>query len=60
MPGFRVANLLRDIELLEVARREAGRVVAGPSAELSQEEIARVYAHLKSHWQRRYGLVEVG
>lgn len=60
MPGFRVANLLRDIELLEVARREAGRVVAGPSAEISQEEIARVYAHLKSHWQRRYGLVEVG
>ncbi|MGH9602670.1 MAG: ATP-dependent DNA helicase RecG, partial [Terriglobales bacterium] len=60
MPGFRVANLLRDIELLEVARREAGRVVAGPSTEISQEEIARVFAHLKSHWQRRYGLVEVG
>ncbi|MCI0403403.1 MAG: ATP-dependent DNA helicase RecG [Acidobacteria bacterium] len=60
MPGFRVANLLRDIELLEVARREAGRVVAGPSAEISLEEIARVFAHLKSHWQRRYGLVEVG
>ncbi|MGH9554826.1 MAG: ATP-dependent DNA helicase RecG [Terriglobales bacterium] len=60
MPGFRVANLLRDIELLEVARREAGRVAAGPSAEISQEEIARVFAHLKSHWQRRYGLVEVG
>ncbi len=60
MPGFRVANLLRDIELLEVARREAARVAAGPSEELSQEEIARVFAHLKSHWQRRYGLVEVG
>jgi ATP-dependent DNA helicase RecG len=60
MPGFRVANLLRDIELLEVARREAARVAAGPSQELSQEEIARVFAHLKSHWQRRYGLVEVG
>ncbi len=60
MPGFRVANLLRDIELLEVARREAARIAAGPSAELSQEEIARVFTHLKSHWQRRYGLVEVG
>ncbi len=60
MPGFRVANLLRDIELLEVARREAARIAAGPSAEISQEEIARVFAHLKSHWQRRYGLVEVG
>ncbi len=60
MPGFRVANLLRDIELLEVARREAARIAAGPSGELSQEEIARVFAHLKSHWQRRYGLVEVG
>ncbi|MGH8631224.1 MAG: helicase-related protein, partial [Burkholderiales bacterium] len=60
MPGFRVANLLRDIELLEVARREAARIAAGPSQEISQEEIARVFAHLKSHWQRRYGLVEVG
>ncbi|HXE91825.1 MAG TPA: ATP-dependent DNA helicase RecG [Terriglobales bacterium] len=60
MPDFRVANLLRDKELLEVARREAARVAAGPAADLSAQDISRVFAHLKAHWQRRYGLVEVG
>jgi len=33
---------------------------APTTAQWSQEEIARVFTHLKSHWQRRYGLVEVG
>ena len=60
MPDFRVANLLRDKELLETARREAARVAAGPAPDLSAEDISRVFAHLKAHWQRRYGLVEVG
>ncbi len=60
LPGFRVANLLRDRDLLEHAKREAALVAAGPSAETSKEEISTALAHLKSHWQRRYGLVEVG
>jgi ATP-dependent DNA helicase RecG len=60
MPSFRVANLLRDRELLEVAKREAAALVAGSSAGVSQEDARRVMEHLKSHWQRRYGLVEVG
>jgi ATP-dependent DNA helicase RecG len=60
MPDFRVANLLRDRELLETARREAARIATGPSADLSAQDINRVFAHLKAHWQRRYGLVEVG
>ena len=60
MPNFRVANLLRDRELLEVARREARFVLAGPNADLSKEEIARAVQHLRGHWNRRYGLVEVG
>ncbi|HSA91481.1 MAG TPA: ATP-dependent DNA helicase RecG [Terriglobales bacterium] len=60
MPDFRVANLLRDRELLETARREAARVAAGPAPDLSAQDISRVFAHLKAHWQRRYGLVEVG
>ena len=60
MPSFRVANLLRDRELLEHAKREAALVVSGPNAEVSAQEIARAMAHLRSHWQRRYGLVEVG
>ena len=60
MPSFRVANLLRDRELLELAKREAALVAAGPGAEISQAEVTRAMAHLRNHWQRRYGLVEVG
>ena len=33
MPDFRVANLLRDRELLELAKREAAWVTAGPHPE---------------------------
>ncbi|MGH9670755.1 MAG: helicase-related protein, partial [Terriglobales bacterium] len=60
MPSFRVANLLRDRELLETAKREAAALVAGSSPGVSQEDARRVMEHLKAHWQRRYGLVEVG
>ena len=60
MPNFRVANLLRDRDLLEAARKEARYIMAGPNSDLTQEEIARAVQHLRSHWNRRYGLVEVG
>ena len=30
MPSFRVANLIRDRQLLELAKREAAAVMAGP------------------------------
>ena len=60
MPDFRVANLIRDRELLELAKREASYVSSGPHPDLTEGEIKRVFEHLKSHWQRRYGLVEVG
>ncbi len=60
LPGFRVANLIRDRELLETARREAAAVVSGKDQEVSPQEVSRALVHLRSHWQRRYGLVEVG
>jgi ATP-dependent DNA helicase RecG len=60
MPNFRVANLLRDRELLEAARREARYMLEGPKPDISKEEIARAVQHLRGHWNRRYGLVEVG
>jgi ATP-dependent DNA helicase RecG len=60
MPDFRVANLLRDRELLELAKREAAWVVSGPHPDLPKEELTRAMEYLKQHWQRRYGLVEVG
>ena len=60
MPNLRVANLLRDRDLLEAARKEARYVLAGPSEDVSKEDIARAVQHLRGHWNRRYGLVEVG
>lgn len=60
MPGLRVANLLRDRKLLELAKVEAAKLVAESDPEVSLEDRKRVMAHLKNHWQRRYGLVEVG
>ena len=60
MPSFRVANLIRDVELLEAAKREAAAVLAGPNAEVSAEEISRALVHMRTLWQHTYGLVEVG
>ena len=60
MPNFRVANLLRDRDILELARSEARLVLEGPNEKISQHEIANAVMHLRAHWNRRYGLVEVG
>jgi len=60
MPAFRVANLIRDRELLEAAKKEAAALVGGASPDVSREEARVVMEHLRAHWQRRYGLVEVG
>jgi ATP-dependent DNA helicase RecG len=60
MPSFQVANLIRDRQLLEAAKCEAAAVLAGPSEEVPQEEIDRALRHMRAHWQKTYGLVEVG
>jgi ATP-dependent DNA helicase RecG len=66
LPGFRVANLVRDRQWLELAKMEAARFVNppdsknGPGIDSSEAERARVWARLKEAWQRRYGLVEAG
>ncbi len=57
LPSLRVANILRDTEILEVARREAADFVAHPPA---LEELQKAVAYIRDHWQRRYGLVTVG
>ena len=59
-PSFRVANLIRDRKLLELARAEAQRIVTVEDPKVSKSERSTVMMHLKTHWQRRYGLVEVG
>ncbi len=57
LPAFRIASILRDTEILEVARREAVDFVARPP---SPEDLRRAVAYIRDHWQRRYGLVTVG
>jgi ATP-dependent DNA helicase RecG len=60
LPDFRVANLLRDRRILELAKQEAERFANAPARDGSDPERARVWARLKEAWQRRYGLVEAG
>ncbi len=60
MPGLRIANILRDRNLLELAKLEAAKLVEEKDPEISLEDRKRVMQHLHQHWQRRYGLVEVG
>ena len=60
LPDFRIANLVRDRELLEQAKHEAAAFVASGGAEATEAERAIVAKRLKQAWQRRYGLVEAG
>jgi ATP-dependent DNA helicase RecG len=59
-PSFQVANIMRDRDLLELAKREAAAVLAGPNNEVSQAEIDRALRHMRAKWPKSYGLVEVG
>ena len=60
IPSFRVANIIRDRQLLEAAKREAALVISGPNAEVSKDEIERALREMRSRWAMSYGLVEVG
>ncbi|HYE25957.1 MAG TPA: ATP-dependent DNA helicase RecG, partial [Clostridia bacterium] len=55
MPSLRVANLIRDRKLLEAAKVEAQATLASEG-----DDRTRALRHLQTHWNRRYGLVEVG
>lgn len=57
LPALHIANMLRDSDILEVARNEAASFVTHPPAE---DELRRAVAYIRDHWQRRYGLVQVG
>ncbi|WP_235011664.1 ATP-dependent DNA helicase RecG [Bryocella elongata] len=58
MPELRVADLVRDREMLELAKVEAARFTEGPDPAISKAEKDAVWARLKRQWQRKYGLVE--
>jgi ATP-dependent DNA helicase RecG len=57
LPALRIADILRDQEVLEIARGEAQAFVRNPP---SAEELRRAIAYIRDHWQRRYGLIQVG
>ncbi len=60
LPSFRVANIIRDAQLLEAAKLEAASVLAGPNSEISADEISRALVQMRSRWHHTYALVEVG
>ncbi len=57
LPALRIANILRDAEILEIARRDAANLMDWPETDSEQRQ---TLAYLRGHWQRRYGLVQVG
>ena len=57
LPALRIGNIIRDSEILEVARTEATAFVEHPP---SEQQLRTAVAYIRDHWQRRYGLVEVG
>jgi ATP-dependent DNA helicase RecG len=57
VPALQIGNILRDADILEIARNEAAAFVANPP---SEEELRKAIAFIRDHWQRRYGLVKVG
>jgi len=57
LPVFRIGNLIRDQEILELARREAVEFAERPP---SREEFERAMRYVRDHWQQRYGLALVG
>ena len=57
LPALRIGNIIRDKEILEVARSEATSFIGN---EEGREEIKRVVEYIRDHWQRRYGLIQIG
>jgi ATP-dependent DNA helicase RecG len=57
LPALRIGDIVRDFDILELGRREAIAFVDNPP---SAEALRRAVAYVQTHWQRRYGLVQVG
>ncbi len=56
IPGLRLGDLVRDTDVLEMARAEAQRVIENGDG----DELRPVVHYIQEHWQRRYGFVQVG
>jgi ATP-dependent DNA helicase RecG len=56
LPTLKIANILRDPDILSAARNEARAFVENPP---SEADFIAAVEYIKNHWQRRYGLVQV-
>jgi ATP-dependent DNA helicase RecG len=56
VPALRIANLIRDQEILEWAKRLATDFIE----QGDPQEIVRLVNYIKETWDRRYGLVKAG
>jgi len=59
MPTLRVGNIIRDAEVLQAARREAFKLIIEPGSGEADER-RELIETVRSHWERRYGLVLIG
>ncbi len=57
IPGLRLGDLLRDADILEQARDEARALL---ERDVRSAELRDAVRYIQEHWQRRYGLVQVG
>jgi ATP-dependent DNA helicase RecG len=57
LPQLRFAHILKDREILEMARGEAQSFLERHSG---TEQMTKAENYLEQNWQRRYGLVQVG
>ncbi len=57
LPSLKIANILRDPDILAAARNEARAFVEHPP---SPDAFAAAVEYIRNHWQRRYGLVQIG
>lgn len=57
VPGLRLADLIRDSDILASARAEANKFLSEDS---KSEDLRSIVRYIQEHWQRKYGLVQVG
>lgn len=57
IPGLRLADLMRDADILEQARKEAHAVIV---EQPDKQELRHVVRYIQENWQRRYALAQVG
>jgi ATP-dependent DNA helicase RecG len=57
IPALQIGNIMRDSDILEIARNEAAAFVTNPP---TPDDLKDAVSYIRDHWQRRYGLVQVG